>query len=176
VLKKLKVLCVLSCFVLLTTCFAQNSYAFHTGDNPKWSTPNMTWSYRYLSYDYRGSAALAIANWNNTPTPLTFSMVSDANYNNARVHINGDNFGNTDYNAITYHYHAFYNDDIVSANFYFMDHMDMDHKGAVFAHELGHVFGLDHVKDTKQIMCTALDGRTALKPNTDDIAGVNYLY
>ncbi|WP_081505061.1 matrixin family metalloprotease [Paenibacillus senegalensis] len=57
-----------------------------------------------------------------------------------------------------------------------MDSMSWTDKQGVFAHEIGHALGLDHVNDTKQVMSTALTGREVYLPGSDDIAGANYLY
>jgi hypothetical protein len=46
----------------------------------------------------------------------------------------------------------------------------------VIAHEIGHAFGLDHVLNPYQIMCTYGNGRAVTESQTDDLNGINHLY
>lgn len=51
---------------------------------------------------------------------------------------------------------------------------DPDH--TTFAHEFGHVYGLNHNSDPTSIMCQLGEGRTATAPSADDFAGINAIY
>ncbi|MGE7625207.1 M57 family metalloprotease [Viridibacillus sp. NPDC096237] len=162
-------------FALILTSHPSSTYAYSYGDNPKWGSPNFTGNYKDLSFDYRTNFAVAISNWNATSTPLNFTQMADEYSEVAKIRANGSNLGNVEYNAIVYHYHAS-NYDRVTANYSYMKNYTADKNNGIMGHELGHVFGLDHVKTKTSIMCTSEDGRTATKPSADDIAGVNYLY
>ncbi|MED1919809.1 matrixin family metalloprotease, partial [Bacillus thuringiensis] len=64
----------------------------------------------------------------------------------------------------------------MNLNSHYMDDMSASKKEGVFAHELGHVLGLDHVKDPQQVMSTTKDGRKVKEPGKDDIAGIKSIY
>ncbi|WP_411830355.1 matrixin family metalloprotease [Paenibacillus alba] len=55
-----------------------------------------------------------------------------------------------------------------------MDKVDDLKKSATFTHELGHVFGINHVSSSAKIMYSSLIGRTVYTPQNDDIAGMNF--
>ncbi|BFH18118.1 hypothetical protein PMJ10TS2_77460 [Paenibacillus melissococcoides] len=64
----------------------------------------------------------------------------------------------------------------IQLNRTYMDNYSFEYNRGITAHEIGHGLGLSHVEDPSQVMCTALKGRTATKPNNGDITGVMRLY
>jgi hypothetical protein len=171
----------LLCCLFLIQSVPQSSHAYEYGANPKWGTANFSWNYKDLKSEYRDNFAAAKTYWDETSTPLNFSQIADQYVNTARIRVKGSSLGNVGYNAIVHHYHAS-NYDTITANYSVMDPRSGDSLAdenwitGVFGHELGHTFGLDHVTNQTQIMCTAGDGRKVYKPGSDDIAGINYLY
>lgn len=132
-----------------------------------------------LTNEYTSNYSSAVKAWNATPTNISIRL--HANNNSGPLSVRGGYYGNTDWNAQCTNYKEFifwgdYVDSIITANYSYMDSMSPELRQGVFAHEIGHALGLDHVTDTTQIMCTSFDGRTAIVPGNDDIDGVNYLY
>jgi predicted Zn-dependent protease len=144
----------------------------------KHKTKNITYRINTLESKYHSSLKSAFSAWDSATT-LTFGP--QVGTNRAQIVVNGKDYGKTGWNAQNYNYRDWiiggdYVDSIIDANYYYMSGMVDSKRQGVFGHEIGHSLGLDHVKDTKQIMCTAADGRSVNKPGNDDIAGVEALY
>ncbi|REB06018.1 hypothetical protein DVB69_13860 [Sporosarcina sp. BI001-red] len=131
-----------------------------------------------LETKYHSPFKTAMASW-AAVTPISFA--SQVGTNRAQIIINGKDYGSTGWNAQNTNYRDLivagnYVDSIIDANYYYMSGMTNSTRQGVFAHELGHSLGLDHVTNTKQVMCTSRAGRAVITPGSDDIAGVKALY
>lgn len=133
---------------------------------------NSSIQYQYDSID----SNRALNSWESRTKNVTFFESSATNQG---IIMGSYNAGNTGWNGICYNilgkdgYHL---RSIITGNNYYMDSMSTNERQGVYAHEIGHALGLDHVKDTAQVMCTWADGRAVYLPGSDDVAGANYLY
>ncbi|BFT71229.1 matrixin family metalloprotease [Paenibacillus sp. P36] len=129
-----------------------------------------------LSDFYDESSDVAMDNWWDTPTQIGFTPTSDVN--SADINITGAYYGNNGTTASTliWKQNGIASKAEIRANYSEMDGIEDFKKAATFTHELGHVFGIDHVSSKSQIMYGYLTGRTVYTPQSDDINGVNFLY
>lgn len=131
-----------------------------------------------MSSDYEDELKDALASWNNAVEKY---IAFGRDTKKSRVFIfKEDDYGKTGWTAETsvtpYDGSDIIRNASMSPNSYYMDDMSASKKEGVFAHELGHVLGLDHVKDPNQVMSTTKDGRKVKEPGKDDIAGIKSIY
>lgn len=162
-----------------------SSFSITATANAWTTTPNghpfsdaaFTYNSDNLPSGYAPSFQSAVSAWYSTPTPLTYSSTDIVN---AEIKLYAGYYGNTGWNAQTSHHSTSFSSydymDEIRANYDAMNYMTYQEKQGVFAHELGHVLGLDHVSDQYQIMCTWGNNRKVYVPGADDIAGANALY
>lgn len=139
--------------------------------------PDATFYYNGDQLSKYGTAvSSARTAWTNAYSKIKFSY----NGSSSELDFFDGDYGNTGANAVTTVYpsgspgYASYGK--ISFNDYYMKNYSPSKNQGVAGHELGHVFGLDHVYVKNQIMCTDADGRTVNVPGSDDIAGAKALY
>lgn len=132
---------------------------------------------------------LALYSWNNTATPIGFSMVGSG----GKVQVYADYWGDRGWNAITDNYDSSGNkwmgtcvSSNVKLNRTFMDNYINQKKQSIIAHELGHTLGLDHNTSDSQKYLKPLmwyqgsdiyyDAWGTYMPTIDEINGINDLY
>lgn len=128
---------------------------------------------------YVSSATSAMNSWNSA-TQLNLQESSSAQ----PLRLFVVNYGATGYEGVTittknFLTGYFYKAD-VTLNTYYASSYSTNAKRAVWVHEIGHGVGLDHVSSTKLMMYSCAScvytNYGYYTPQSDDIAGVNFLY
>jgi predicted Zn-dependent protease len=164
--------------LLTTLASAKPTFAYNLAGH-YWDTSVVRYNYaKDLDSDYLDELDDALTAWNKAVQKYV-AFGRDTQKSRLFIFKEAD-YGNTGWNAET-SVKVYTGSDIVqtatiSPNSYYMDNMGAFDLQGVFAHELGHVLGLDHVKDKNQVMCTAADGRKVNKPGDDDIDGIKAIY
>lgn len=122
----------------------------------------------------RSSLNNAISMWENTPTNSSISFNQSSSYT---TNFTAQNFGNIEWSGHTTSVatNGIISMSYVSLNTYFTDSYASYKRDAVWAHEIGHVLGLDDVTNEYTLMHYN-DDRKVWNPGTDEINGINYLY
>ncbi|MEK3882448.1 matrixin family metalloprotease [Paenibacillus sp. PL2-23] len=144
----------------------------------KYGSSNITWNFQGSGSNYAGASTFGVNAWNNANTDVTLTHTNDVT--KANIIFRHKDYGNIGWNARCankpVHTSGTYTRSDIDFNEHTMEAMTISQRTGVSAHELGHAFGLDHVTDKTQVMCTWGNGRTATAPGSDDIKGVNALY
>jgi hypothetical protein len=129
----------------------------------------------YTSSLYYTASRNAIVNWSDT-TDINMTAVGSAGITIATDYASNGNAGTTvrSCNGL-----GFYTEAHVYGNTYYMAAYGAQKKQMIFAHEAGHVFGLNHSANTHVLMyfdSTPYDSFGIYTPQSDDRAGVNAHY
>jgi len=158
---------------------------------------------RYTWYDsttidtnLHNNISFARNDWNNTPTHVWFietadkpSSVMDIYHSNTYFPSNSGTLAQTVFYSGNYQVNPsnqnygwarIYINDPLFDNYLSTYHWSgigyVNQKKGVLAHEMGHVFGLDHVGNIQALMYTSGDQCQVDAATQDEINGVNYLY
>lgn len=178
----MKKLIVFTLCMFLTFAAAQYAYAYELLGG-KHKTNNITYTTRDFNGTYEKigqQLGNAIADWNATSTKITFSAHLGSTTIRPQIVIKSDDYGKTGWSGRATNYREWvttgdYVDSVVQGNLYYLNNYGASTVKGVWAHELGHALGLDHVSGDNKLMYDN-DGRTVYKPTSDEINGVNSLY
>lgn len=156
--------------VNVTSVFAYNLLG------SQYRSSDIQFQYDSIKSSYQTVATSALNSWENSTDNVTFFPY----YGTLEGLILGSyDAGNVGWNGMcmtTYGNDGYHLRSNIIGNEYYMDSMTSNERQGVYAHEIGHALGLDHVTNTSQVMCTWADGRQVYLPGNDDVAGANYLY
>ncbi|GGG91032.1 matrixin family metalloprotease [Paenibacillus radicis (ex Gao et al. 2016)] len=163
---------------LLYTAVVLPPASAYTTLGGKYASSTISYIPQGLTANYSLAMADGIAAWNNANVDASFTYTS--NVSAANLVLRQDAYGaNIGWNARTANKPVMtsgtYTKSDIDFNTSAMDGMTVTARKGTAAHELGHVFGLDHVTDGKQVM-SIYGVRTTSVPGPDDIKGVNALY
>ncbi|RAP26655.1 hypothetical protein C2W64_01371 [Brevibacillus laterosporus] len=167
-----------SLVLLVSLTIANTAFAYET-TGYEWESDLVRYNYANdLGSDYVDGLKGALSSWNNAVEKY---IAFGKDTKKSRTFIYGEeNYGKTGWNAETsvtpYKGSYYIQTASINPNSYYMDSMSAFDIQGVLGHELGHVLGLDHVTNKKQIMCTSAGGRKVNEPGSDDIAGIKSIY
>lgn len=181
-MKKLKLFSVLFLVSFLVFGMVTKTYAYKLlGGKHKSTTLYLKINSGFLNSDPEIGGALASArgDWNVAGTPIRIWTTSSWD---AQIKVNGAYYGNTGWSGKCTNYRDWavggaIDSSVIDANYTYLkaSHYNLTKNKGVFAHEIGHALGLDHVSGSNKLMYDN-DGRTVYKPTSDEVNGVNHLY
>ncbi|MGY3718638.1 matrixin family metalloprotease [Sutcliffiella cohnii] len=167
------------CFVFVFTAVHKvSAYSLlggkHKTNNIKYNFVGFEGTYDKIGKPFND----AILDWNATNTKINFAW-SSSGY---QITVKAKDFGNVSWSGRCTNYRQYitfgdYVDSVIEGNLYYLNRStySANKVKGVWAHELGHALGLDHVSGSNKLMYDN-DGRTVYKPTTDEVNGVNALY
>lgn len=170
-------------FTILVFSTAQQAYAYALLGG-KQKTNNI----KYYPLDFNGTYEKigkpfndALADWNATKTKISFTYNTNGLSGN-QITVKAKDYGNVPWSGRCTNYRDWivagdYTDSTVEGNLWYLNKStyNTDDVKGVWAHELGHALGLEHVSGKDKLMYEN-DGRTVYKPTSDEVNGINYLY
>jgi hypothetical protein len=152
--------------------------------NCKFTTSTLNWQDSTTTSGYSSVASSSVSAWYATKTPLVLTRVTTG----ANFRITNGNYGNTDFDGITYRTCSSDGYSVKAPiswwNTYHTDGYSVAKRQSVMVHEVGHALGLDEFSARSCVNVpimqpdteTRYDACLLTTPRNDDVNGIHAMY